>query len=455
MAGQTHTQPKWIIPPELKQHFDEFLELYNIVFKNSGKKQTLLIHGDTGVGKSLFTYIFETLYRKDNPKIKNEEIKRVNVSALAQDVIESELFGHEKGAFTGAVVEKAGFFKNTKLLILEEIGELEEYLQAKLLTVLEDGIFYPVGQTQKPIKVDNLQVIATTNVALDKRFRRDFLGRCYVFTVPPFHERRGDVLYTLANLYPPFFRTLSPYQVMAILAYNWPENIREIMKFGKVKHTKYCLVDFMDKSLVDGIRNLFNEMGVLDWKRVNHLLYEGHLSMHLLSEEAHKPIFDKIKLNPPQSLDEFPDIKILSLSKEIEEAKKYFWLYTRLICMDIKDNIHLIDRDAIMEYRKPFVWRGVFGDYKLYNLFEREKADKLLRILKKINEYVSQHRLKERDRGVENPPDLFSKSFDELTKIYLAEQLRRSSNNKSEAARRSDMNLSTFKYQLKKYNLNK
>jgi hypothetical protein len=80
MASQTKT--KWILPPELKKRFDEFCTLYNTVFKNSEKRIPLIIHGEPGVGKSLSTHIFETLYRKNHPEIKDDEVKRVNVAPV-------------------------------------------------------------------------------------------------------------------------------------------------------------------------------------------------------------------------------------------------------------------------------------------------------------------------------------------------------------------------------------
>jgi DNA-binding NtrC family response regulator len=450
MANQTQ---KWILPPELKKHFDEFLTLYDTTFKNSEKSRPLIIHGEPGVGKSLFTHIFETLYRKDHPEIKDDEVKRVNVSALAPNIIESELFGHEKGAFTGAHERKEGFFKNTKLLILEEIGELEKFLQAKLLTVLEDGYFYPVGQTKKPVNTEGLQVIATTNAALDKHFRQDFLGRCYVFSVPAFRERRGDVLYTLANLYPGFFSTLHPCQVMAILAYHWPDNMREIIKFGTTQQTTYCQSDFMTHSMFPDIKGLFDDMG-FGWKKVNNLLHKGNLSLDYFSDKDCKPKFEKIKLKPLVALGKIPDIKLLDSNEEIEKTKKYFWLYTRLICMDIKENVNLLDRDVIVKYRKPYKWRGVYGDYQLYTLFQKQEADKFMPILEKASEYVLQRCPKEIQQGFVKTPDPFSIPYDEMRKTYLAEQLSRS-DNMAEAARRSGMDRNTFKYQLIKYHLYK
>ena len=203
MVDENTPTPKWILPPVLKRHFDQFIRLYDTVFRNPKKRRRpLLIQGSPGVGKSLFTYAFETLYRKNyQGKLTDIDVKRVNVSALAENIFESEIFGHVKGAFTGAIKNKPGFLENTKLLILEEIGELSKPTQAKLLTFMEDGIYYRVGDTKPGESSDNIQIIATTNAPLSTHyFRQDFLDRCYTFRVPSLRERRSDILYVLAHL---------------------------------------------------------------------------------------------------------------------------------------------------------------------------------------------------------------------------------------------------------------
>jgi transcriptional regulator with AAA-type ATPase domain len=244
MTEVNNATHKWLLTPGLEQRCKDFLILYATAFRNPVKRRRpLLIQGDPGVGKSMFTYIFETLYRDHHPGgLAVNDVKRVNVAALAENLFESEIFGYVKGAFTGAnKIGKEGFLENTKLLILEEIGELSKPTQAKLLTFLEDGIYYRVGSTEQRKAADDIQIIATTNAPLDtEHFRQDFLDRCYTFTIPALYQRRKDILYILACLYPDCFSLLSPTNVTTILAHNWPGNMRELEKYGVTMDGSFC-----------------------------------------------------------------------------------------------------------------------------------------------------------------------------------------------------------------------
>lgn len=213
-----------IIPPGLNAKVDDFIRLYDHLKVKQGRKFPIMILGDRGVGKSLFVHIYETLYKKDN---KNKRVKRINVSALSENLIESELFGYVKGAFTGATTNKKGLVEEADLLILEEIGDLNYNTQAKLLTFAEDNEFYQVGGTQ-PKKAKDLQIIATTNKSKDD-MRPDFYDRFLKFRVPPLYERRGDVLYYMLWHSPDLIQHLSAYEIMTLLAHPWPGNVRELM----------------------------------------------------------------------------------------------------------------------------------------------------------------------------------------------------------------------------------
>ncbi|MEW6235529.1 MAG: sigma 54-interacting transcriptional regulator [Candidatus Omnitrophota bacterium] len=144
---------KWIVPPGLHKEVNDFVHLYELLYSsqkhNLSNRKPLMIIGDSGVGKSLFTDIFEKLYRLDYPSSK---VKTFNCAAFQKDLILAELFGYKKGAFTGAIKDKVGLLKTADggLVILEEIGELTEPDQAKLLTFLENGgRYYPVGSTKE------------------------------------------------------------------------------------------------------------------------------------------------------------------------------------------------------------------------------------------------------------------------------------------------------------------
>ncbi len=203
----------------------------------AGTDATVLIHGETGTGKELVARAIHCAsHRSDRPLIK------VNCAAVPGALIESEFFGHEKGAFTGATQKREGRFAlaDGGTIFLDEIGELPLELQAKLLRVLQEGEFEPVGsaRTQKV----NVRVVAATNRDLsqavrDGTFREDLYYRLNVFPiyVPPLRERRGDVA-LLAEAFASraarrLGRRINPIDATAIAhleEYRWPGNVREL-----------------------------------------------------------------------------------------------------------------------------------------------------------------------------------------------------------------------------------
>ncbi|MGE5155264.1 MAG: sigma 54-interacting transcriptional regulator, partial [Bdellovibrio bacteriovorus] len=198
---------------------------------------TVLILGETGTGKDLIaTAIHRRSRRAERPLI------RVNCAALPATLIESELFGHEKGAFTGAIARKIGRFEvaNGGTLVLDEIGELPLDLQAKLLRVLQGGEFERLGSTVS--RRSDARVIASTNRDLESMaqtgtFRPDLYYRLTVFpiTLPPLRERREDIpllaAYFVEKLRYKLGRQVTriPDQALAdLLTYDWPGNVREL-----------------------------------------------------------------------------------------------------------------------------------------------------------------------------------------------------------------------------------
>jgi PAS domain S-box-containing protein len=197
----------------------------------------VLVTGETGTGKELVAHaIHAGSRRKDRPLI------RVNCAALSASLIESELFGHEKGAFTGAAARKLGRFEvaNGGTLLLDEIGELPLDLQSKLLRVLQDGEFERVGGT-KTVRVD-VRIIAATNRDLKQdvekhRFREDLWYRLNVFpiTTPPLRDRPDDIPLLVDHFVRRFARkfgkpitAVSPASMEQLCKYSWPGNIREL-----------------------------------------------------------------------------------------------------------------------------------------------------------------------------------------------------------------------------------
>ena len=198
---------------------------------------SVLITGESGTGKNVIArYIHAASARRDRPLLE------VNCAAIPEQLLESELFGHARGAFTDAKSQKRGTFElaDGGTVVLDEIAELKQELQSKLLHFLEDRYFRRVGET-RTIRVD-LRVIALSNrnlreMVADGRFRNDLFFRLNVFpiTVPPLRERREDILplarHFLATLSGKYGRSFEGFEREAenrLLSYSWPGNVREL-----------------------------------------------------------------------------------------------------------------------------------------------------------------------------------------------------------------------------------
>jgi DNA-binding NtrC family response regulator len=212
------------------------LELLDLVRRVAPSKATVLIQGESGTGKELVARLLH--YWSDRVGLP---FVAVNCKAFAEGVLESELFGHEKGAFTGAATTRAGCFERAQggTLFLDEIGEVSLDFQAKLLRVLQEGEVLRVGGTQ-PRKVDVRVVAATNRVLRDEaqagRFRDDLFFRLNVIPVQlaPLRERREDVLPLVQHFLDRHAAgggrrlVLSPEAERAIAEHAWPGNVREL-----------------------------------------------------------------------------------------------------------------------------------------------------------------------------------------------------------------------------------
>ena len=216
---------------------DAMKKLRDGIAKAAPANSTVLIRGESGTGKELIARaIFKNSARADKPFVK------VNCAAIPEELIESELFGHEKGSFTGATERKTGKFEAADggTIFLDEIGDMSHRTQAKVLRVLEQGELEKVGSA-KHIVV-NVRVIAATNKNLEEdiengRFRADLFFRLNVVPiyVPPLRERKEDIpllvshfaeLYSRENNVPP--KTFSPEVIERLKDFRWKGNIREL-----------------------------------------------------------------------------------------------------------------------------------------------------------------------------------------------------------------------------------
>lgn len=211
-------------------------ELYKIVKKVAPTSSTVLIHGESGTGKELFAKSIHY-----NSPRKNKPFFAINCAAIPETLLESELFGYEKGAFTGAVSRHIGLFEqaNGSTLFLDEIGDLTQNMQAKLLRALQEKEIRRIGG-KETVKLD-VRIIAATNKKLEKeieagKFREDLYYRLNViaFTLPPLRERLTDIPLLVEHFLKKFDevhgggKSLSNEVLQCLMCYHWPGNVRQL-----------------------------------------------------------------------------------------------------------------------------------------------------------------------------------------------------------------------------------
>jgi DNA-binding NtrC family response regulator len=265
---------------------EPILRLVGEIRKLARLRAPVLIIGESGVGKDVVARALHNLSRR-----KGEYVP-LNVATIPENLADSELFGHRRGAFTGAVQARVGAFEQAHdgTLFLDEIGELAMAVQAKLLRVLEDGMVRPVGATQA--RFTNARVISATCAPLGERcscgrFRFDLLQRLsmVVLEVPPLRERRSDIS-LLAQAWLDRFREevgvrcLGQDAIARLVAYDWPGNVREL---GSVLY-RACVGT--EQSIIDAVgieRALKSQVGTTSKRQLDPrellTLAEGNVSM--------------------------------------------------------------------------------------------------------------------------------------------------------------------------------
>ena len=216
---------------------EEMQKIYTLIEAVSNSRATVLINGESGTGKRLIAHAIH----KCNEAERNKPFVEVSCGALTESLLESELFGHVKGAFTGAIKDRTGRFElaNHGTIFLDEIDAFPPALQVKLLRVLQDGEFERVGDS-KTVKVD-IRIIAATNQNLEDliangKFRKDLFYRLNIIyiEVPPLRNRKNDIPILVKEFIRKHSRhkknpqTISDEALAKLMKYNWPGNVREL-----------------------------------------------------------------------------------------------------------------------------------------------------------------------------------------------------------------------------------
>lgn len=324
-------------------------ELLDRIGQIAPSEASVLIIGNTGTGKELVArQVHMMSQRAQGPFVA------VNCGAFTESLAESELFGHEKGAFTGAINSKAGWFEaaNHGTLFLDEVGDLSPAMQVKLLRVLQEREIVRVGSL-KPIKL-NVRVIAATNVHLDEavqagKFREDLFYRLNValLKVAPLAERPGDIL-PLANFfiaqyckrlgYP--LASLSPSAVQKLLTYGYPGNIRElenaihhallVCRNHQIQPTDFCFASLSSSLNLRQISDLekstqtIPRTDLLPKQMLQHALLNLFESSHALKNENLDRLIEEATIRIAYEYchrNQVQTAKLLGISRNIVRAR--------------------------------------------------------------------------------------------------------------------------------------
>ncbi|WP_028318330.1 sigma-54-dependent transcriptional regulator [Desulfobulbus elongatus] len=223
--------------PEIIGQSPEMTKIFDLIAKIAPTPANVLIYGESGTGKELVAKAIHNCSR-----VAAHPFVPITCSAIPESLLESELFGHVKGSFTGAIADKAGLFQQADggTAFLDEIGELTPIIQTKLLRVLQEREFMPVGSTRT--RQVNVRIIAATNRVLEReiiegKFREDLYYRLAVvpIRVPPLRERIGDVPLLVDHFLKKYSRllgkevqTISSYGMEVLMQYDFPGNVREL-----------------------------------------------------------------------------------------------------------------------------------------------------------------------------------------------------------------------------------
>lgn len=297
------------IDSEIIGNSSKMKEVFSLIYKLCKVDTTVLVRGENGTGKELVAKAIHF----NSPK-KSGAFVAINCGAIPENLMESELFGHEKGAFTGAIERKIGKFQlaNNGTLFLDEIGELKPELQVKLLRVLQEKKFMPIGSNRE-VKT-NARIIAATNRNLEKmmddgQFREDLFYRLNVMPIflPPLRERIEDIaeltqtfLEKLSRTHAKNLSSVDPDCLTLMKSYRWPGNIRELENVVERAFIVETGTSMTVKCLPDSIKNAVSHSTSTGPYQSNRpsLQNAPQLDFEIFKEQAEKDfIINALKLN--------------------------------------------------------------------------------------------------------------------------------------------------------------
>lgn len=475
---------KFILTPGLIGLVPLFEDHFNVA-----AGEPIMIVGPTGVGKTLFFDIAEALF---NEETKKKSLHRPFIKANCAhfggqhsdpNIARGELFGYEKGTFTGAAETKIGLVEQAKggVLALEEIGELPLEVQAMLLSFIETGEFRRMGG-KETLKA-KVQIIGATNA--EEKLREDFRYRFYPFYVPGLHKRREDMLYYLYDKFPDVVGSLRKWELLALLAYHWPGNVREVLRVGRLLTRGERALQYLPwETKVDP--DWWNDR-LLHLKSVESSI-NGHLAISLREKLKRKGVNVKLlesTLNKyrvgldsndrafPKSLNENQTGKIYEERFRVRESSwlNPFWeayqgyvIFCSLFFQDPDKDKNALDVSECTSirvgFRKEFekvpksLKKGIVEFLSGVNLPVTDTPDTnearegfcsdLLRTYPKHPFFSPMKKAMLIEEPQLNTPDIFSKEWKDAEKDYYNEVLQRANGDKAEAARRIGVPYQTF-----------
>ena len=500
--NSSRSVPKYVVTPGLTEHFIAFLH-----HCRAAENAPIMILGPTGVGKSLFLHTYKKFFENEQRSKGNTRpiIVWANCSHFGgvrsdPNIARAELFGQKKGSSSQAHRDKKGLVDKADggALILEEIGELPLEVQAMLLTFIESGEYREVGGTQT--KYANVRIVGATN--REEPLREDFKYRFFPFYLPDLYSRRGDVLYYLSHMNPDLLSTLTKSEVLKMLAYHWPGNVREIDRVVRLIHRDKLRYDFfvfdtpeMKSRYQLGRFHRLDERetpfkrgttaGLLgeisDWGGDSELLESllNKLRVGLSHDDAASAFNDYQReldqnYQDQKGLAKFEDkydIRLLVPIKQFEDAFKGYLAFCGLFMQNPQKNSNVLANldDCDIEYHdlSPLEYSGDHQE-QVNNL---SKA--IMQFIKKVtmdhpmvnasphyfwDELVDFEEIVEAEEEVDkenrsNEPqttDVLDLTQNELLRVYYSQLLRKTDYHIRSAADLAGLNQSTFRSRMKK-----